>query len=69
MWGFLEQQSFPLNEEEFREKLAQVIDFLNRTGQKNYVRFWLLNLSDRPRVGRALSLPLMEDGRLKEFDL
>ena len=69
MWGFLEQQSFPLTEEEFRERIAAVIDVVNRIDQSSFVRNWLLNVSGSPKVGRAISLPLRGDERLEEFVL
>ena len=67
MWGYLEQQSFPLNEEEYRTRLAQVVDVVNRLGQASDVRSWLNDTRDRPRLGKALSLQLQGEGRLEEF--
>ena len=40
MWGFLEQQSFPLDEETFREKLNRILEVINRSGQSDVVRNW-----------------------------
>ena len=67
MWGFLEQQSFPLSEEEYREELARVIEVINRLDQTSEVRSWLVHQNGKPRLGKALSLPLMADERLEEF--
>ena len=67
MWAYLEQQSFPLNEEEYRIHLAQVVDVVNRLGQAGAVRSWLTDTRDRPRLGKALSLQLQGEGRLEEF--
>ena len=67
MWAYLEQQSFPLNEEEYRTHLAQVVDVVNRLGQAGAVRCWLNDTRDRPRLGKALSLQLQGEGRLEEF--
>ena len=67
MWAYLEQQSFPLNEEEYRTHLAQVVDVVNRLGQAGDVRSWLNDTRDRPRLGKALSLQLQGEGRLEEF--
>jgi len=67
MWAYLEQQSFPLNEEEYRTHLAQVVDVVNRLGQAGAVRSWLKDTRDRPRLGKALSLQLQGEGRLEEF--
>ncbi len=67
MWGFLEQQSFPLSEEKYREELAKILDVINRLDQASEVRFWLLHQESKPRVGRTLSLPLRADEGLEEF--
>ena len=67
MWAYLEQQSFPLNEEEYRTHLAQVVDVVNRLGQAGAVRSWLTDTRDRPRLGKALSLQLQGEDRLEEF--
>jgi hypothetical protein len=67
MWAYLEQQSFPLDEEEYRTHLAQVLDVVNRLGQAGEVRSWLNDTRDRPRLGKALSLQLQGEGRLEEF--
>ena len=67
MWGFLEQQSFPLSEEKYREELAKIIDVINRLDQASEVRVWLLRQESKPRLGRALSLPLRADEGLEEF--
>ncbi len=69
MWGYLEQQSFPLNDHDYREKLEEVLEVVNRIDKTSEVRFWLLNVKGKPRLGRALSLPLRGDARLGEFVL
>ena len=69
MWGFLEQQSFPLSEEEYRQNLAEVLDVINRLNLSVEVRSWLFYLKDKPRLGRALSLPLKGGKALEEFVL
>ena len=67
MWGFLEQQSFYLSEKDYRENLGKVLEVLNRLGKASEVRSWLLNLQGKPRLGRALSLPLRGDELFGEF--
>ncbi len=69
MWSYLEQKSFPLTEEEYRNHLGEVLDIVNRLGQASVVRKWLLTLRQKPIVGRAISLPLKTDYRYKEFVL
>jgi hypothetical protein len=69
MWAYLEQQSFPLDENAYREHIAEVIDVVNRLAQAQVVREWLATTRDRPRLGKALSLPLQGGERLEEFVL
>lgn len=68
MWNHLEQQSFPLSEAEYREALEEIVATLNGLGVAEQVRGWLRTTRDRPRLGRALSLPLeLPQGRASEF--
>ena len=69
MWGFLEQQSFPMDEETYRENLNRTLEIINRSGQSDFVRNWLKNVQAKPRLGRAITLPLPVDPRLNEFVL
>lgn len=68
LWHHLEQQSFPLSEAEYREALAEIVASLNGLGVAGQVRDWLQTTRDKPRLGRALSLPLeLPPGRAREF--
>lgn len=68
MWGHLEQQSFPMTAEAYDEKLAAIVTTLNGLGVARQVRRWLLTTEERPRMGKALSLPLeLPTGRASEF--
>ena len=69
MWRFLEQQSFPMDEETYKENLNQILEIINRGGQSDFVRTWLQNVESKPRLGRAITLPLFIDERLNEFVL
>ena len=69
MWGFVEQQSFPMDEETFREHLNRTLEIINRGGQSDFVRYWLENVQAKPRLGRASTLPLPIDQRMDEFVL
>ena len=69
MWGFLEQQSFPIDEETFKENLNRTLEIINRGGQSDFVRNWLENVQAKPRLGRAITLPLPMDQRMDEFVL
>ena len=69
MWGFLEQQSFPMDEETFRDHLNRTLEIINRGGQADFVRNWLENVQAKPRLGKAITLPLPIDQRMDEFVL
>ena len=69
MRGFLEQQSFPLDEETYRENLNRTLEIINRAGQSNFVRNWLENVQAKPRLGRPITLHLSIDQRMSEFVL
>ena len=67
MWKFLEQESFPLTEEEYKSSLAEKLEILNRCGYSEEVRNWLRTVNSRPRLGRAVSLQLSINEKMKEF--
>ena len=68
MWGYLEQQSFPMSAEAYGTHLEELVATLNGLGVAAQVREWLRTTRDRPRLGRALSLPLeLPEGRSSEF--
>ncbi len=69
MWGFMEQQSFPMDEDTFREHLNRTLEIINRGGQSDFVRNWLENVQAKPRLGKAITLPLPMDQRMDEFVL
>lgn len=58
MWGYLEQRSFPLDESTYLARLGELVEIVNRMGKGDAVRTWLRTTTDRPRVGKALGLPL-----------
>lgn len=68
MWGHLEQQSFPLSAEAYGEHLEELAGALNDLGVAAEVRHWLATVRDKPRLGKALSLPIeTAGGRASEF--
>ena len=58
MWAYLEQQSFPLDAESYSERIGELAALLNRLGVAADVRDWLTTTSDRPRLGKAMTLSL-----------
>lgn len=70
MWAYLEQQSFPMAEGAYLAKLEELVGLLNGLGVADQVRQWLCTTPDKPRLGRAMNLPLeIDPGRASEFVL
>ncbi|MGB3136699.1 MAG: DUF3067 family protein [Nodosilinea sp.] len=67
MWRYLEQVSFPLSEEEYLAHLNQVLLYLHEWGQVEYVQQWIAQTRDRPRLGKAVSIPLPLGERALEW--
>ncbi|HZG40750.1 MAG TPA: DUF3067 family protein [Nodosilinea sp.] len=67
MWRYLEQMSFPLSEEEYLAHLGQVMLYLHEWGQVEYVQQWIAQTRDRPRLGKAVSIPLPLGDRALEW--
>lgn len=68
MWAHLEQQSFPLSPEAYAARLQEVAALLNAMGAAPQVRRWLTTAPGKPRLGRALALPLeLPAARAAEF--
>ena len=67
MWGFLGQESFPLSEGEYKKSIADKIEILNRCGYSEDVREWLKKANAKPRLGRAVSLQLNLNEKMREF--
>ncbi|MBR8832674.1 MAG: DUF3067 family protein [Stigonema ocellatum SAG 48.90 = DSM 106950] len=58
MWKYLEQASFPLSEAEYLEHLNSVASYLNGMGGTIQVQTFITQTRERPRLGKAVSIPL-----------
>lgn len=67
MWRYLEQASFPLDEGDYLAHLNQIALYLNEWGQGETVRQWILDTRERPRLGKAVSIPLALGDRALEW--
>jgi len=67
MWRFLEQASFPLGEEEYLAHLNDVAACLNAWNQGDYVCQWVRETREKPRLGKAVTIPLQLGGRESEW--
>ena len=69
MWKYLEQASFPLSEPEYREHLDVVANYLNAWGGTEQVKTYIEETRQRPRLGKAVSIPLDLGERASEWIL
>jgi Domain of unknown function (DUF3067) len=69
MWKYLEQASFHLSETEYLEHLNAVSNYLHAWGSVSQVRAYLEQTRDRPRLGKAVSIPLDLGDRAQEWIL
>ncbi|MEN9217984.1 MAG: DUF3067 family protein [Gloeomargarita sp. DG_2_bins_126] len=67
MWRYLEQASFPLSEQEYLAHLQEVLLYLYEWQVVDQVWDWLEQTRERPRLGRAVSLPLSLGQRAGEW--
>jgi hypothetical protein len=67
MWRYLEQASFPLSEAEYLAHLDRVLLYLHEWQVVDQVWHWLEHTRERPRLGRAVSLPLALGQRAEEW--
>ncbi|RCJ30073.1 hypothetical protein A6770_21540 [Nostoc minutum NIES-26] len=69
MWKYLEQVSFPLSEEEYQAHLDTVANYLHALGGAAQVQTFITQTRDRPRLGKAVSIPLDLGDRASEWIL
>ncbi|MBN3882510.1 MAG: DUF3067 family protein [Nostoc sp.] len=69
MWKYLEQASFPLSEAEYQEHLDSIANYLHALGGSTQVQTFIAQTRDRPRLGKAVSIPLDLGKRSSEWIL
>ena len=69
MWKYLEQASFPLSETEYQEHLDTIANYLHALGGSTQVQTFISQTRDRPRLGKAVSIPLDLGERSSEWIL
>jgi Domain of unknown function (DUF3067) len=58
MWAYLGQASFAFTEEQYDQRLERIAYFLDEWAVSDQVRTFIAKTKERPRIGRAVSLPL-----------
>jgi hypothetical protein len=69
MWRYLEQTSFPLSEIEYLEHLNAIATYLQEWNTFDQFQSFLVNTRERPRLGKAVSIPLELGDRASEWIL
>lgn len=67
MWKYLEQVSFPLTEAEYLEHLTAIATYLNAWGSTGQVETFIQQTRERPRLGKAVSIPIELGERASEW--
>lgn len=67
MWRYQEQQSFSMSEQEFIEHLNVIATYLNDWGVVEQVKKFIETTKERPRLGKAVSIPLQIGERSLEW--
>ncbi len=67
MWKYLEQVSFPLSEDEYLEHLDQVATYLAAWGAIAQVESYIHKTREKPRLGKAVSIPIDLGDRASEW--
>jgi Domain of unknown function (DUF3067) len=67
MWKYLEQASFPMTEAEYLEHLDTVASYISAWGGDLQVQRFILSTRDRPRLGKAVNIPIDLGARASEW--
>jgi hypothetical protein len=67
MWKYLEQASFPLSEAEYLAHLDAIADYINAWGGTAQVQDFIAQTRERPRLGKAVSIPIDLGERASEW--
>ena len=69
MWKYLEQASFPLSESEYLAHLSAIATYINAWNSEEQIKIFLQKTKERPRLGKAVSIPLELGERSAEWIL
>lgn len=69
MWKYLEQASFPMSETEYLDHLTTIANYLNAWGGTAQVQHFIEQTRERPRLGKAVNIPIDLGERASEWML
>jgi hypothetical protein len=67
MWKYLEQVSFPMTEAQYIEHLDSIASYIDGLGVTAQVQTFIQQTKERPRLGKAVSIPLDLGERASEW--
>ena len=67
MWRYLEQASFPMTEIEYLEHLEAIAHYLRGWSGVAQVQSFIEQTRERPRLGKAVSIPIQLGERASEW--
>jgi len=67
MWRYLEQASFPMSDVEYLDHLANMVTYLEGMGTLEQVANAIRETKEKPRLGKAVSIPIELGGRASEW--
>mmetsp|Transcript_6857 Transcript_6857/g.11767 ORF Transcript_6857/g.11767 Transcript_6857/m.11767 type:complete len:128 (-) Transcript_6857:281-664(-) len=68
MWRYLEQQSFPLSQEEYFMNLQAIAELIVQWGAVDFFRSYVTATKEKPRVGKTVAIPMpLDSKRSSEF--
>ncbi|AFY65139.1 DUF3067 family protein [Geitlerinema sp. PCC 7407] len=67
MWKYLEQASFPMTETEYFSHLEAIAAYLQAWGGVEQIQSYIATTKERPRLGKAVSIPLDLGERASEW--
>jgi Domain of unknown function (DUF3067) len=67
MWKYVEQASFPLSETQYQEHLNEIATYLDAFGGSAQVQTFIQKTREKPRLGKAVSIPLDLGERSSEW--
>lgn len=67
MWKYLEQASFPMTEAEYLTHLDEMANYITAWGSTAQVQKFIEQTRERPRLGKAVSIPIDLGERASEW--
>ncbi len=69
MWKYLGQASFPISEQDYIAHLDEIASYIYALGSAEQVQRFIQDTREKPRVGKAVSIPIDLGDRASEWQL